>query len=588
MSLLPRLATLFPSPGGPVARLERVLAVGRAFLTITALAAIYLDPTEPSRLAAATYGVLTAYALHSLVVLAYVHRAPRLEPAHGIVLHGFDVLWTAALTFVSEGPGSPFYLFYLFVVLAAAYRWGFLGTIATTGVTVAVYLMQTLVAAAGPWQQTWFASIDFELNRTILRVCYLLLTGFLLAYLAQQDKRSRAELAAIADVMRQPRVDLGVGGSIAAVARGLMRTFDAESIDVVLQDHQTSEAHRWRLDRGTEHAASDPPRVELTPAERAAWLFADPGRVWEAVPADGSSELRGRVVVPGSWPLRRIPVTLPPAVADTRSFGRVLAVNLGLADEWRGRVYLFDARLGSSPEQTLHFCHALADHITPALSNVFLLGRLRARATAAERARVARELHDGAIQALIGVEMKVEALRRTPDLTDAIATELGDVQELLRREVLALRELMQALRPIELDASDQLPDVLASVVERFRRDTGVPARCVSSGRAASVAPAIALEVVRIVQEALVNVRKHSRASNVLVRLTGSEKDCTVVVEDDGVGCGFDGRLSGDELDRRRLGPAIIKERARIAGARLWIDSVPGSGTRIELTVDTGL
>jgi two-component system nitrate/nitrite sensor histidine kinase NarX len=143
---------------------------------------------------------------------------------------------------------------------------------------------------------------------------------------------------------------------------------------------------------------------------------------------------------------------------------------------------------------------------------------------------------------------------------------------------------MQALRPIPLDTGDQLPDVLSSIVERFRRDTGVPARFVFAGGPVALPAATALEVVRIVQEALANVRKHSGARNVLVRLAGSRDGCSLVIEDDGRGLEFEGRLTGDDLDRRRLGPSVIKERARIAGAQLVIDSARGTGTRIELTL----
>ena len=182
--------------------------------------------------------------------------------------------------------------------------------------------------------------------------------------------------------------------------------------------------------------------------------------------------------------------------------------------------------------------------------------------------------------------MKIEALRRRTALTQtAMDAELGDVQQLLQREVLALRELMQALRPIELETSDQLPDVLASLVERFRRDTSVSARFVWTGGPVSLPAPTALELARIVQEALVNVRKHSRARNVLVRLTNGDHTCSLVIEDDGQGFEFEGRLSGRELEKRRVGPAIIKERARIAGAQLAVDSSPGVGARLELTFD---
>src|SRR5687768_5915776 len=135
----------YRSAGRPPVQLERVLAVGRAFLTVCGLVAIYLDPTEPSRLRGVTYGVLLAYALYSVAVLAYVHRSARMTRLHGRVLHGLDIAWASALTFVSEGPVSPFFLFFLFVVLAAAYRGGFRETIGTAAITIAVFLVETAI-----------------------------------------------------------------------------------------------------------------------------------------------------------------------------------------------------------------------------------------------------------------------------------------------------------------------------------------------------------------------------------------------------------------------------------------------------------
>ena len=73
----------YRADGSPAARLERVLAIGRAFLTVSGLIAIYVDPTEPARLAELTYAVLFGYVLYSLIVLAFVHRASRLGSRDG-------------------------------------------------------------------------------------------------------------------------------------------------------------------------------------------------------------------------------------------------------------------------------------------------------------------------------------------------------------------------------------------------------------------------------------------------------------------------------------------------------------------------
>jgi two-component system nitrate/nitrite sensor histidine kinase NarX len=286
---------------------------------------------------------------------------------------------------------------------------------------------------------------------------------------------------------------------------------------------------------------------------------------------------------PGVWRLTSRRGELPADFIAAQPCVTVMAVNMGLSGEWHGRIYLFDASDIGGIERSIHFLDALTEHVTPALTNVFLLRRLRARAGAAERARVARELHDGAIQSLFAIEMKLEAFRRATDRSSAfIDSQVGELQVLLRREVLSLRELMQALRPMELEGSEQLPDVLASVVDRFRRDTGISARFVSTGSGIPFSPVKALELVRIAQEALVNVRKHSHARNVLVSLTTEDGVCRLVIEDDGCGFSFDGRLTASELEQRRVGPAVIKERARLDGAHLAVDSSPGVGARVEV------
>jgi signal transduction histidine kinase len=556
------------------------VAVGRAFLTVTGFAAIYLDPTEPARLREITYAVLLAYALYSLGVLTFVHSSFHLTATHGRALHTLDIFWTSALTFVSQGPVSPFFLFFLFVVLAAAYRWGFRETVATAIVTVGVFLVETAIASVGPWNARWLASIDVEVNRTILRVAYLLLTGFLLGYLAEEQKLAQAEIAAIADATRSPRVDLGLSGSVLAVGRGLMTMFEADAVAIVIHDYDSSRTFLWTVNRSTANQRGR--RVELDSDARGAWLFPDAGRAWQAVMEAGDEAAALRVSEPDVWPLKRLRMVLPPALFSAHPARSLMAVNMGLAQEWQGRVYIFDAKQTAGAERSLHFLESLTEHVSPALTNVFLLRRLRARAGAAERARVARELHDGSIQALFGLEMKIEAVRRRKLAAVALDAELDEIQAVIRREVLELRDLMHALRPMEVDG-DQLPDALAGVVERFRRESGVSARFVAVGGRPSVTPATALELVRIVQEALINVRKHSRARNVLVRLSREDQLCTVIVEDDGCGFTFEGRFTDAQLDRHRLGPAIIRERARIAGLSLVVDSTPGEGARVELT-----
>jgi two-component system sensor histidine kinase DegS len=92
------------------------------------------------------------------------------------------------------------------------------------------------------------------------------------------------------------------------------------------------------------------------------------------------------------------------------------------------------------------------------------------------------------------------------------------------------------------------------------------------------------ELARIVQEGLVNVRKHSGAHNALVRLGASDGLWRVVIEDDGSGFPFSGRFTQSELDTMGKGPVVIKERVHLIAGELTIESNPGRGSRLEISV----
>jgi hypothetical protein len=212
---------------------------------------------------------------------------------------------------------------------------------------------------------------------------------------------------------------------------------------------------------------------------------------------------------------------------------------------------------------------------------------LRERAGALERARFARELHDGAIQSLIAVEMQLDVLRRQSGTqAPVVNAELGRIQKLLREEVLKLRELMQAMKSFEVDA-DRLLGFISDTVERFRRETGIAAEFVSELERVDLAQKGCRELARIVQESLVNVRKHSGAHHVLVRLAQRAGNLQLTVEDDGKGfsffrqafaCGTGDVRQGAGGDPGKSAPAGGRTRDRIdSGARRTAGSPDTSG-----------
>jgi signal transduction histidine kinase len=267
-------------------------------------------------------------------------------------------------------------------------------------------------------------------------------------------------------------------------------------------------------------------------------------------------------------------------VPDAKS---VLVIGNEMGGDWKGRLVVVNGQVGRRWERELRFAQTILRQVAPALYSVYVFRRFRLRAGAMERARVARELHDTAIQSLISIEMQIDVLRRRATGDAYLATQLEHIQNLLRQEVLNLRELMQTMRPIDI-GPHQFLDFIAQLVERFSRDTGLEARFVSELQEVTMPPAACRELARVVQEALVNIRKHSGAHSALVSFAAQNGSWKLVINDDGKGFPFAGRFHLTDLDDFRRGPTVIKERVRAVGGDLLIESTPGRGSRLEITV----
>ena len=282
--------------------------------------------------------------------------------------------------------------------------------------------------------------------------------------------------------------------------------------------------------------------------------------------------------------MREAPRGCVDKLATRHEFRSLIMIAFHFPRAWWGRIFLFDPVAVGNPEDELRFLQELVRHVGPAVYNVYLLRRLRLRASAVERARFARELHDGAVQSLIAMEMQVDVLRRQAQSgSTTVPDELSRIQRLMREEVLKLRELMQQMKSLDVDSRRIVP-FLRDAVERFQRETGVSARFVCELEQPDMPQLICRELARIVQEGLVNVRKHSGAKHVLVRLGANGDLWKVVIEDDGSGFQFTGRLSHEQLDQQSKGPVVIKERVNLIGGELTIESNPGLGSRLEINI----
>jgi signal transduction histidine kinase len=208
------------------------------------------------------------------------------------------------------------------------------------------------------------------------------------------------------------------------------------------------------------------------------------------------------------------------------------------------------------------------------------------QAQEAERDRLAHELHDDTVQALIALRQRAQMARKllaaeTPDPTKAHAP-LDELITLIDEELTNLRRLVGDLRPIYLEDLGFVPalEMLAQQTEARR---GLPVRLELRGQAVRLAPDLELAAYRIAQQAVANVAAHAQASEAVVIVEFDERELRLTVRDNGRG--FTPPDQPADLTRNgHFGLMGMRERALLYGGKLAIESTRGQGTTIRASL----
>lgn len=227
-----------------------------------------------------------------------------------------------------------------------------------------------------------------------------------------------------------------------------------------------------------------------------------------------------------------------------------------------------------SPRQKDLF-RSIAEQISMAIENATLYQQAEQSAIAAERNRLARDLHDAVSQTLFSASLIADVLpklwRRSPETAEE---KLEELRMLTRGALSEMRTLLFELRPASLTEMD-LSELLRHLTNAFSARTRIGVELNTSTELDP--PAEIKEVFyRVAQEALNNISKHARAATVSVELECSEAECQMRINDDGNGFDL------GEVSAQSLGLQIMSERAEGIGAKLNIETEIGRGTHITL------
>ena len=295
--------------------------------------------------------------------------------------------------------------------------------------------------------------------------------------------------------------------------------------------------------------------------------------------------LLGVVLREGEW------LRLPDIAKDPRSYGfppnhpvmhSLLAVPITCKGPFVGNLYLSEKQRGGQfskgDEETLG---RFAVQAAIAIDNAHLHRQVADLAVAQERLRIAHEMHDGIAQVLGYVNTKVQAateyFRR--EKTEEGLAQLRELAAAAREAYGDVREAIVDLRTLP-DPARSLQDVLREYVDRWKEQTDITTQLVVDGDL--VMPSgIELQLVRIIQESLTNIRKHAKATTARVELCRREGKLLLTVSDDGIGVARAGR---NRSVFPRFGLSTMRERTESIGGTFSVESPPGAGTTVRAVV----
>jgi signal transduction histidine kinase len=201
------------------------------------------------------------------------------------------------------------------------------------------------------------------------------------------------------------------------------------------------------------------------------------------------------------------------------------------------------------------------------------------RAEERVRRELARDLHDGPLQALAAMEMRLQFIKRLSQLQpERVQYEVDELSDLVRATGEQIRGLLFELRPLVLETQGLVP-ALRFFLKQFP-DRDLPrVHLQTGGFEVRLAPHAERALFSIVREALINAVKHAQAENAWVTFQLVGDLLRVEVRDDGVGFAPEAAQQGYER-QRSLGIVNMSERAERIGAQLRVESAPGQGTRV--------
>jgi signal transduction histidine kinase len=551
---------------------EWILAIGRFLLGICYLG--FLIHTSGSGISQSAIILLLFYPVFGLSVLLVLRFKTHSGPAIHFVIHLADVFLAAQLILLVPWASMSLALC-LFLMASTAIRWGFWEALLTLAAFCAFLLIACCIYGQIALHHLRSINMWELLAEAMLYITLTCVIGLL-----AEAKAERTEGHFLAEIAARIRIEPGLQHAMHSVCSEELQLFGARQALVVAHERDSNQFSLFNIARPQEGLQS----LELDASQQAAYQFPAPATCVRVAKSRRRPKARYQSYALKEGEMIKIHEhrLLSGDFQAQHPFQLLLSVAMDFEDICSLRVYVIDPKPWFGGSAGLRFLERSLRRMAPHICDLYLMRRITAEAKAIAGSQMARELHDGVIQSLFNLNMQIEDMRsQNGKFTMDSADSLARIQERIQKEITSLRDFMQQLRSMEID-SDSLLSYLAGLSVKFQCENGIVTKFISEADDVQLRPNVCGQLARIVQEALINIRKHSDAREVVIRLNHRNEKWVLSITDDGVGFGFSGCRSHEELQASGKGPLIIMERARAIDGKVSIESVEGKGTCLEI------
>lgn len=522
---------------GPLQPSGRVIASGRLMLAFLFLVAGWADSRQSAH--GMTLPLLTAYFAWSLGVTFLVWNDWWQDARLAAPAHVIDVAVFMIMLYSTEGYTSPYFIFFIFILLSAAIRWGWKETAVTSAAIVGIYFAAGLLRGPSP---------ALEVEPFIIRTGHLLTLSAILIWFGSHRWFSGQSVG-----QTEATVTTLGGDTFVTALQGGMAMLGASQATLFWQESAEEEVEVFRMGEG---------EARRPPAAKVATIPRLPGDVL----FDPRKDRLLMRIGASRWRFRRASDVLPPGLGDFIGQGDGLAVPIETGTA--AGLAIFQGVPALSTDH-LDFAPRLAAEMAARLQAAALLAAVEERSMGKARVDVARDLHDSVVQFLAGVGFQLEALNRSPAATGALGKGIAELKDTVMAEQRHLRAFVRGLRTGKPVSFRELTRDCASLCDLLTRQWNIECTCAGKAGPGWVSVRTQLDIQHLVREAVANAVRHGNAKKVTVSLRRDGDHLQLAVADDG--SGFPVSASGGQPTP----PRSLRARVRDAGGDIEVRSKAG-------------